>query len=119
MIELWMKENEIDIACIQEAHIETKQRETRKEYTWFMSGEKNARGVEHAGVGITIRSKWQNLTEDISPINSRIMHMTIRHTTPITILATYAPQAHTKDEWIETAQLELASEILFRFLSTP
>jgi len=28
-------------------------------------------------------------------------------------------QAHTKDEWIEAAQLEQASEILFRFLSTP
>lgn len=27
-------------------------------------------------------------------------------------------QAHTKDEWIETAQLTQASEILFRFLST-
>ncbi|MCH2200841.1 MAG: M20 family metallopeptidase [Fuerstiella sp.] len=27
-------------------------------------------------------------------------------------------QAHTKDEWIEAAQLDLAAEILFRFLST-
>ena len=38
-IETWMKENEILILAIQETILKTNQKEARKEYTWFISGE--------------------------------------------------------------------------------
>ena len=40
-IERWMKAEEIHILCIQEARIQQNTRETRKEYTWYFSGENN------------------------------------------------------------------------------
>ena len=91
-IDMWMAKNEIDILCLQETRNNQNSRETRKNYTWFFSGE-GGRKDYTAGVGMVIRNKFMQYIEDIVPINDRLMYLTIRGTIETNIVCTYMPPA--------------------------
>ncbi len=91
-VEKWMKKNGIMIAGIQETRSNINSRETRKEYTWFFSGE-GGREKYTAGVGLVIGNKFLQFIEDIEPIDDRLMYITLKCAIEITIVITYMPAA--------------------------
>ena len=100
-----MKKNKIQILAIQETKINTSCMEQRKNYTFYFSGNeklKNSKGEisknTHAGVGIIINNELLNYTEDIEPINDRIMSIALSGTVPVTFICNYTPTAKASTE---------------------
>lgn len=91
-VEKLLKSIKVDFAGIQETRNNRNSRETRKEYTWFMSGE-GGREEYTAGVGIIIANKHIQHIEDIEPIDDRIMYMVLKGVLEVTILVCYCPPA--------------------------
>ena len=91
-IDIWMAKNEIDTRCLQETRNNKNSRETRKNYTWFFSGE-GGRTEYTAGVGMVIRNKFMQYIDDIVPINDKRMYATIRGIIECNIICTYMPPA--------------------------
>ena len=56
LIEKYMKDNRIDFAVLTETHITTNSTETRREFTWFVSGD-DAATPHWAGVAMFIQNK--------------------------------------------------------------
>ena len=56
-VEQWMKRKDIMILGLQEKHSKQNTRETRKQYTWFFSGE-GGRQEWTAGVAYVINNKF-------------------------------------------------------------
>jgi len=77
-IEIWAKENDIDILLLQETHINQTAMEKRGEYTVFLSGSGNGQDRTEAGVGILIKNKLLNTLIEIIPIDDRLMTVTLR-----------------------------------------
>ena len=92
-----MKDRNIDILVIQESRTKCNQRESRKEYTWFFSGE-NGRPEYTAGLAIVIKNDYLKYVQDIEPIDDRLMILTLKGIMPITIINTYIPQAERPEE---------------------
>jgi len=101
-----MKENNISIVALQETKSPQSKRETRKDYTWYFSG--NGENRCNHGVGLVIRNDLAKHIEDIEPINDRLMYITIASTLPINIIVAYMPtsieNAYTKDKAYEKLQ---------------
>ena len=78
-IEAWMGKRGIDILAIQETHIPTTHKEKRSKHTWYFSGEEKQgdKGI-HAGVAIVVKNELRNYVTHVTPINDRIMHITLR-----------------------------------------
>ena len=93
-----MKEKEVWITGLQETRIGQDSRESRKEYTWYFSGEKHKDKKKVHGVGCVINNKIIQHIEDIEPINERIMTVTLKAILPIKIIICYAPIANRDTE---------------------
>ena len=92
-----MKDNNIGIVALQETKSPHSKRETRKDYTWYFSG--NGENKCNHGVGIVIRNDLAKHITDIEPINERLMYITLASTLPINIIVTYMPTSiHSTDE---------------------
>ena len=87
----WMKKQDISILALQETKSGHSKRETRKDYTWYFSG--NGEERCHHGVGLVIRKDIAKHIEDIEPINDRLMYITIDGTIQINIIVAYMPTA--------------------------
>ena len=85
-VEQWMKQKDISIAMIQETRIGTNSRESRNEYTWFFSGEKQHQNNYIAGVGIVVKNSILKHLIDIEPVSDRVMWATWRGTINITTI---------------------------------
>ena len=57
MIEIWMKEKDVMLLGIQETRIKTNTKESRKEFTWFFSGESRTQDHCH-GVGLVVHNSF-------------------------------------------------------------
>ena len=110
LIERYMKQNNIDIGLITETHINTNNKETRKEHTYYFSGG-DTKDHHYAGVAIIVKNELQNYIEDIQPINERLMRITLSLAIPVTLIAVYA---HTAMEEYETKK-KLYDEIKEEF----
>ena len=77
---------------ITETHINTNNKETRKEYTYYFSGG-DTKQHHFAGVAIIVKNKLINYMEDIQPINERLMTITLNLAIPVTVIAVYAHTA--------------------------
>ena len=87
-----MTNNSIDITCAQETHISQNSKEKKKDYTWYLNG--NEQGErEFAGMAVIIRNHMSKFVTDIIPHSSRIVEIKLAGTSPISILAVYAPQS--------------------------
>ena len=84
-----MKENKVDILVLQETKSPQNKRETRKDYTWYFSGN-GSNKCEH-GVAIIVKNQLTRHIIDIEPINERLMYITLDSTLPINIINTYIP----------------------------
>ena len=91
-IEKWMKSKDIKILALQETRVNQNTRESRKQYTWFFSGE-GGRKEYTGGVAIIVHNSYLQYIEDIEPITDRIMYITLRGTMPTTIITVYMPAA--------------------------
>ena len=100
-VEEWMESKNISILALQETKSPHSKRETRKDYTWYFSG--NGKEKCHHGVGLVIRSDLAKHIEDIEPINERLMYMTIDGTIPINIIVAYMPTSIENTETKEKA----------------
>ena len=110
-IEIYMRENDINILLIQETFVNTTCIETRKNYTFYFSGDGNRSNTKGevdkytpAGVGIVINNELRNYIEDIDPINDRIMSITLGNTMPTTFINNYsrpATKKHSTEDKIE------------------
>ena len=69
-VENWMKRQNVMIVGLQETHSANNTRESRKQYTWFFSGE-GGREAWTAGVAIIVNSKFLQFIKDIEPIDDR------------------------------------------------
>ncbi len=92
-IETWMKHKDIKIAMIQETRIGTNSRESRKDYTWFLSGENQHQQGYTAGVGIVVKNDMLQHLIDIEPISDRVMWAKWKGTINITTICAHIPQA--------------------------
>ena len=99
-VEIWMKERGIQILGLQETRIANNTRESRKEYTWFLSGE-GGRETYTAGVGIVIANNMLQYIEDIEPINDRRMYIVLKGTLQTTFITAYFPQSDRPTEETE------------------
>ena len=99
-----MVEHNIDIAMISETITRSNQKEKRKTFTWYSSGEnvldKNYRFS--TGVAIVISNKLEGIIDDIDPVNDRIMSLKLRYKVPITIFSIYAPPSERTTQEKET-----------------
>ena len=84
-----MTDNNISIIALQETKSPQSKRETRKNYTWYFSG--NGENRCNHGVGTVIRNDLAKHIEDIEPIDERLMYITLASTLPINIVVTYMP----------------------------
>ena len=91
-VEQWMKKRDIMILGLQETHCKQNTRETRKQYTWFFSGE-GGRPEWTAGVAYVINNKFMQYIADIEPIDDRLIYITLRGSLSTTIINTYMPPA--------------------------
>ena len=91
-VEKWMKEKDIDILTLTETRNNQNSKESRKQYTWFFSGE-GGREEYTAGVGIVINNKLIQYLEDAEPITDRLAYITLRGPLNINIAVTYTPTA--------------------------
>ena len=73
-VENWMRRKQIMILGLQETRSKQNTRESRKEYTWFFSGE-GGRDEWTAGVGFVINNKFLQYIQDIEPINDRLIYI--------------------------------------------
>ena len=89
-VERWMTRQNIMIARIQETRSKQNTRESRKQYTWFFSGE-GGREEYTAGVAIIINNKYLQYVKDIEPIDDRLMYLTLNGRIDTTIIVTYMP----------------------------
>ena len=96
-IEKWMKENEIMVLALQETSIGTNQKEARKAYTWYMSGETKQKEIERytAGVGFVIDNNFAKYIEDVIPHTDRIIQLKLKGTCNINLFSVYLPPATT------------------------
>ena len=109
-IETWMKKNNVQIVALQETRIKTNSRESRKEFTWYFSGE-NGRDTYTPGVGFVINNTYIQHVRDIEPINDRIIVLSLRHTPDLTLISAYMPQAGRPSEEKETTYEQLNKEM--------
>ena len=93
-----MKENKIQILLLQETRGKHNSREARKTYTWYFSSENPTNPQFTTGVGIVIENRLAHHINKIIPYTDRLMMIQIEHTTPITIINTYCPQASRPSE---------------------
>ena len=91
-----MNKHTIQILCLTETRSNQNSRETRKEYTWFFSGE-GGRKEYTAGVAIVVHNKFLQYIEDIEPISDRLMYITIRGIIETNIICIYLPPADRPD----------------------
>ena len=91
-VEKWMKEKDIDILTLTETRNNQNSKESRKQYTWFFSGE-GGREEYTAGVGIVINNELIQYLEDAEPITDRLAYITLRGPLNINIAVTYTPTA--------------------------
>ena len=96
-IEKLMKENEIMVLALQETSIGINQKEPRKPYTWYMSGETKQIEIENytAGVGFVIDNKFAKYVEDVIPHTDRIIQLKLKGTCNINVFSVYLPPAIT------------------------
>ena len=76
-VEKWMTKHNKMILGLTETRGNQNTRETRKQYTWFFSGEEG-RSEYTAGVAIVIQNKFIQYVDDIEPIDDRLMYLTLR-----------------------------------------
>ena len=83
-IETWMTNNNVKIAGIQETHIDPNPRESRKEYTWYFSGESGFTEYTQ-GVAIVIHSSLAQYILDIlvEPVTDRLITITLNSQLPM------------------------------------
>jgi len=93
-----MKDNQIDIAVIQETRTPNDTRETRKHYTWYFSGSNRTQAGYTDGAAIVIRKEWIQNIEDIEPTNDSLIHITLKGHMPIKIIGVHIPQAQRTTE---------------------
>ena len=103
-VERWMKKDHINIVCAQETHTSTNQKEKRKDYPWYFSG--NDKGErDYAGVAIIIDNSLAKYIRDVTPHSNRASELSLEGSVPITIIGAYAPQAgrpqHEKENFYE------------------
>ena len=96
-VEKWMIKHNIMILGLTETRGNQNTRETRKQYTWFFSGE-GGRSEYTAGVAIVIQNKFIQYVDDIEPIDYRLIPLTLRGTIETTIAITYMPPADRPQE---------------------
>ena len=84
-----MKKRSINILALQETRVEQNTRQTRKDDTWFFSGEGSGKDQSTCtpGVAIITHSSYTQYLEDIEPVSDRIMHSILRGTMPTNIIA--------------------------------
>ena len=99
-VDIWMKDEGINILMLQEAHIETSHRETRKDTTWYFSGEE---GHVNAGVAMVIDNDYKQYVRAVKPVNPRIMSMETKGKPGLMLISAYAPPGTTKDKRTKTA----------------
>ena len=112
-----MTEHDIKVLAIQEAHISKNTRESRKQYTWFFSGEGSTAQYQcnylPTGVGFVIANTFLKYTQDIHPVSDRICKLTLAYTVPTTLISAYAPQAgrpeQERDDFYEELQRQYNS----------
>jgi len=105
-VEQWMKSKNLAITGMQETRNKQNSRETRKQYTWFFSGE-GGREEYTAGVGAVISNKYLKYIEDIEPITDRLMYIILKGTIEITIIIAYMPPADRPQEEKQKAYADL------------
>ena len=88
-----MKEKDIHIALLQDTKGKHNSRESRKEFTWYFSSENPTNTGYTTGTAIVIKNSMAKHVREIVPINDRLMYMVLEHSTPITIINAYIPQA--------------------------
>lgn len=93
-----LKNNDIDIACIQETHNNRNDHIGKNNYTIIFNGEINNRKTSNeiikAGTSIAIKTKLTDNIIQLNRINSRVMEIRLRtggKIKNISILNTYAP----------------------------
>ena len=101
-----MKEKYIDILTLTETRNNQNSKESRKQYTWFFSGE-GGREEYTAGVGIVINNKLIQYLEDAEPITDRLAYITLRGPLNINIALTYTPTADRPTEEKEKAYADI------------
>ena len=106
-----MKKHNIKILAFQETHIETNSRETRKGYTWYMSGENRTGAEWTAGTGFVIDNEYRQYIDDIIPISDKLSILTLNSSTKITLISTYLPQAYRPTDEKIKAYSDLNKEI--------
>ena len=60
-IEMWMTENNVRIALLQETRQATNSKVQRKQYIWYFSGENPINPNYTSGVGIVIHSEYKSM----------------------------------------------------------
>ena len=93
-----MTRKNIRILCLQETRCRENIRESRKNYTWFFSGEGGNTTTYTPGVGLVMHNSFLQYIEDIEPINDRLMYITLKGTMPCTIICCYMAQSDRPSE---------------------
>jgi len=113
LIEKYMDLHNIDIMMLQDTKLKFNQKERKNKYTWFNSGE-NPLYVQKpfsSGVAFVIRNTFLNYVKEITPVNDRIITLTLYATMPITFISVYAPTADKTTEQKEQFYKALIKEI--------
>ena len=84
-----MKENKVDILVLHETKSPQNKRETRKDHTWYFSGN-GSNKCDH-GVAIIVKNQLTKHILDIEPINERLMYIILDSTLPTKIINTHIP----------------------------
>ena len=89
-LEIWAKDNDVDMVMIQETWTNMCAVERREHYTtFFSSDDDNETDRTEAGVAIMIANKHLNKVVDIEPTSDRLMAITLRGTVTYTFINTY------------------------------
>lgn len=95
-IERWMLKHNVPILGLQETRNAQNSCETRKQHTWFFSGE-GGRKEYTAGVGLATANKYSQY-RDIEPVTDRLMYLTLGGVVETTLVITYMPPADRPEE---------------------
>jgi len=113
LIEKYMDQHNIDVMFVQDTKVKFNQKERKTKYTWFNSGENPIYSQKpfSSGVAFVIRNTYLNYIKEITPVNDRIITMTLYAAMPITFISAYAPTADKTTEQKEKFYKPLIKEI--------
>ena len=113
LIEKYMDTHNLDVMFIQDTRVIHNQKERTNTYTWFNSGENPIYKQKpfSSGVAFVVRNTYLNYIKEITPVNDRIIVLTLYATMPITLISAYAPTADKTTEQKEKFYKPLIKEI--------